>query len=90
MNMITTTRKIFMMSGLIMMRRLTRKNFMGYQNIPKENQITTRINIKIIYEYAEEENDTQYMKMDHPKEEIILDDDEDKDYDFIEKRGSLL
>ena len=38
---------------------------------------------KDIYEDADKENDTQDMYMDHPEEDIILYDDEDKDDDVI-------
>ena len=34
----------------------------------------------------QKKNDTQDMKMDHPEEEIILDDDEDKYDDVIDEQ----
>ena len=36
-------------------------------------------------EYTEEGNDTQDMHMDHTEEEIILNDDEDKNDDVIDE-----
>ena len=48
MNTITIKQKIFTTGRLVMMRILTRKNWMGYYQILKETQITIRIKIKII------------------------------------------
>ena len=82
MNAMTTAHNIFTTRIFIMIWKFNRKNQMGYWNIPKENQIYTRRKIQRAMK-MQEKNNTQDMKMDHPEEDIILDDDEDKYDDVI-------
>ena len=85
MNNIKTTQKIIMMIRLITMRIFIRKNIYWLLEDTEINPNFHQEKDKYNYEDSSEKNYTQDMRMEHPEEEIILYDDEDKDYDVIDK-----
>ena len=67
MNTKETTQRIFTMGILITMRRLIRKNRMGYYKIIKENKNFHQKKDKDSGQDAKEGHYTQDMQMDHPE-----------------------